>query len=160
MLQSCLNSQKKQIHLAGKSVFGWNQSVFKRVCFPFLLKKMSAVMCGSPHPSFIPMPMFVYLFVSACWEKAIIRFKKKHKVSQPAEIQLCSSLCADPFPPHPSLRCWGYSRTWCGSFPVSLCSTDGPGLVVSPPVDLLLVFVMCSCTSAPISVVMQIWTVD
>lgn len=84
MLQSCLNSQKKQIHLAGKSVFGWNQSVFKLVCFPFLFKKMSAVMCGSPHPSFIPMPMFVYLFVSACWEKAIIRFKKNTKChSQP-----------------------------------------------------------------------------
>lgn len=88
---------KKQIHLAGKSVFRWNQSVFKRVCF--LFKEMSAVMCGSPHPSFIPVSMFVYLFVSACWEKAIIRFKQ-HKVSQPAEIQLCSSLCTDPPPPH------------------------------------------------------------
>lgn len=87
---------KKQIHLAGKSVFRWNQSVFKRVCF--LFKEMSAVMCGSPHPSFIPVSMFVYLFVSACWEKAIIRFKQ-HKVSQPAEIQLCSSLCTDPPPP-------------------------------------------------------------
>lgn len=157
MFQSCWNSQKKQMHLAGKSVLGQNQSVLN-VCV-FLCPKICAVMYGSPHPSFIRMLVFVYLFVSACWEKAIIRFKK-HKVSQPAEIQLCSSLCTYPFPPHPSLRCWGYSRTWCGYFPVSLCSTDGPGLVVSPPVYLLSVFVMCSCTSAPISVVMQIWTVD
>lgn len=98
MLQSCLNSQKKQIHLAGKSVFGWNQSVFKRVCFPFLFKKMSAVMCGSPHPSFIPMPMFVYLFVSACWEKAIIRFKKTQSVTASRDSAVFLPLCR-PFPP-------------------------------------------------------------
>lgn len=41
--------------------------------------------------------------------------------------------CVPPSPPfpfllHPSFRCRGYSRTWCGSWPVRLCSTDGPVL--------------------------------
>lgn len=70
-------------------------------------------------------------------------------VPQPSELRSCS-LSPHPFSPHPSFRCWGYSRTWCGSWTVRLCSTDGP--VLSPSLLLLL-----SASSVCLSCAAALW---
>lgn len=98
MLQSCLNSQKKQIHLAGKSVFGWNQSVFKRVCFPFLFKKwVQSCVVVHIHPLSQCPCLFISLFLPA-ERRQSSGLKKTQSVTASRDSAVFLPLCR-PFPP-------------------------------------------------------------
>ncbi len=93
------------------------------------------------HMHALPMrPLFVYLFV-VVWAWWSSGWRQSATASRASAVFLP---LPSPFLRQPSLRCRGYSRTWCGSWPVRLCSTDGP--VLSPSLLLLV-----SASSVPLS---------
>lgn len=83
-------------------------------------------------------------------------------VPQPDELQPRCCLSLTLSFPHPSLRCRGYSRTWCGFWPVWLCKTDGPvrSLSASPPVCLLCRVQLHSCPDIYSYANMSCWLIS